>query len=348
MNVGIIGYGRFGAAMAQLARDATFAVQAIDPRAEVPDGLRAQSLEALCAWAELLVVAVPVPAMRALFGSLQPLLRPTQLVLDVGSVKVLPVAVMREVLGTNVPWVGTHPLFGPASLSRAERPLRVVVCPAPEHPEAADRAEALFQQLGCEVLRQTPEVHDRTMAQTHALTFFIAKALIDLGVGANLTFTPPSFRAIAHTIELVRVDAGHLFTSISRSNPFAAEARLAFMRALQASHDALGEVDGAEPPSPPLEIPDLGSLSTDLREAREEIDEVDRELLALLARRVELARLAGRAKRELGHPVHDPVREAALLQKRRGWAKASGLDEAQVEAVFRALLQLARGAQSDR
>ncbi len=107
-------------------------------------------------------------------------------------------------------------------------------------------------------------------------------------------------------------------------------------------------VDGAEPPSPPLEIPDLGSLSTDLREAREEIDEVDRELLALLARRVELARLAGRAKRELGHPVHDPVREAALLQRRRGWAKASGLDEAQVEAVFRALLQLARGAQSDR
>jgi hypothetical protein len=61
------------------------------------------------------------------------------------------------------------------------------------------------------VLRQSPEDHDRIMATTHALTFFIAKGLLAVGAGAELPFTPPSFHAIAHTLESVQEDAGHLF-----------------------------------------------------------------------------------------------------------------------------------------
>ena len=45
-------------------------------------------------------------------------------VLDVASVKMKPVELFDRHLAGRVPWAATHPLFGPASLSRRERPLR--------------------------------------------------------------------------------------------------------------------------------------------------------------------------------------------------------------------------------
>ncbi|MGZ3459927.1 MAG: prephenate dehydrogenase/arogenate dehydrogenase family protein, partial [Archangium sp.] len=129
MTVAIVGYGRFGRALGELLEAAGIGYRALDPVADIPESHRARSLPELLTGAEQVVVAVPVARMRAVFEELSPHLRPEQLVLDVGSVKVKPVRVMTEVLGTRIPWVGTHPLFGPLSLAMAERPMRVVVCP---------------------------------------------------------------------------------------------------------------------------------------------------------------------------------------------------------------------------
>ena len=101
----------------------------------------------------------------------------------------------------------------------------MVLCPSPLHPAAARRARAFYEQIGCEVIEQTPEGHDRVMAYTHALTFFVAKGMLDAGAGEAVPFAPPSFHAISRTIEAVRADAGHLFRAIQGENPYAAEAR---------------------------------------------------------------------------------------------------------------------------
>ena len=98
---------------------------------------------------------------------------------------------------------------------------------------------ALYERIGCEVIEQTAEGHDRVMAHTHALTFFVAKGMIDAGAGMEVPFAPPSFQAIARTIETVRSDAGHLFAAIARDNPFAAEARKQLVQALAAIDRAL-------------------------------------------------------------------------------------------------------------
>jgi prephenate dehydrogenase len=231
------------------------------------------------------------------------------------------------------------------SLARAERPLRVVLCPSPRHPAAADRVQALFESLGCEVLRQSPEDHDRVMATTHALTFFIAKGLLAVGAGAELPFTPPSFHAIARTLESVREDAGHLFAALQNQNPFAAGAREGLLEALSAIHQSLAEAVAEGVDEQQLAIPSLGERSPVLQETRDHIDALDQELVALLARRTELVLRAGRAKAELGLPVHDPDREASQLQARRAWAQEAHLDMQGVEDVFRAVLRASRAAQ---
>ena len=262
-----------------------------------------------------------------------------------GSVKVGPTAMMAAALGRAVPWVGTHPLFGPVSLVRGERPLRVVMCPNPLHPAAVAEVSALFARLGCQVLEQDADAHDRAMAWTHALAFFVAKGMIDAGVPVDLVYAPPSFQAIARTIESVRADAGHLFGALHRENPYAAEARRALLDALGAADRGLGEPTPSAREAAALTIPDLGACSTALSEARELIDEVDRELLALLDRRARLSRRAAQAKAELGAPVRDARREAELLEARRREASLLGLDAGAVGDIFDAVLRFSRKVQ---
>ena len=346
-RLGILGYGRFGAALAELARDAGCPVRAWDPLASVPDTLAAGSEAELAAFAEVLVLAVPVFRVRAAIGPLSPALRPDQLVLHVCSVQAGPNRDLAELLGDRVAWAGTHPLFGPSALALGERPLRTVVCPNPLHPGAADRARRFWESLGCQVLVQEAEVHDRSMAYSHALAFFVAKGMLDLGELDRLAFTPPSFQAMRRTIDSVRSDASHLFLAIERANPYAAEARQKLLEALGGVHAQLEAVepdreDGAEL----FPIPELGERAPELKQTRELIDELDAELDELLAGGALLARRAGCIKAEHGHGVRDPSRERALLQARRQWAEAHHLDPAAVARVFESVLRFSREVQT--
>jgi prephenate dehydrogenase len=348
MIVAVLGYGRFGRALGTLLAEAQIDFRALDPLADVPADVRAESPRALVSGADVVVVAVPVPRIRAALEDLRPHLGPSQLVMDVGSVKVKPAEALAAVLGDSVPWVATHPLFGPLSLALAERPLRVVICPTPAHPDAAPRARQLYERMGCEIIEQTPESHDKIMAHTHALTFFVAKGMIDAGAGMDVPFAPASFQAIARAIETVRSDAGHLFAAIQKENPYSSDARRHLVDALANIHLAL-EAPAPDADAPPdstrFAIPDLGDHSPALRETREHIDTLDRELVELLARRAQLAQRAARAKAALGAPVLDPAREARVFEARRAWATEIGLDAEGVEEIFRAVVRFSRRAQ---
>src|SRR5262249_42835666 len=159
------------------------------------------SVEDLVRGADFVGIAVPVPRIGEAVAAVRPHLAQGQIVFDVGSVKVEPSAAMAALLGREFPWVATHPLFGPVSLFPGERPQRAVVCPNALHPGAAAAVAALFRRIGCEVIEQDADAHDRAMAMTHALAFFVAKGMIDVGVPTDLVWAPPSFQAIARTIE---------------------------------------------------------------------------------------------------------------------------------------------------
>ncbi len=355
-TVAILGYGRFGSALGQLFADAGIAHRAYDvgpttaPIAAL--GTRTGSLSELVEGASYVILAIPVERMRNALVELRPHLERSSLrpiVLDVGSVKVHPAAALHEILGNALPWVATHPLFGPLSLALAERPLRVVVCPAPAHPEAAERIRDLYERIGCEVIEQTPEGHDRVMAHTHALTFFVAKGMIDAGAGMEVPFAPPSFQAMARAISAVRSDAGHLFSAIARDNPFAREARKELVRALsaidqafdaqEASSGAVADTSGA------FAIPNLGERSPELKQTREHIDALDRDIVRLLARRAQLAQRAADAKVKLGAPVLDAAREAEVVRARRDWASEAKIDPDAISDLFQIIIKMARRAQ---
>ncbi len=341
----ILGFGRFGRALSELLLDAGHRVRAFDPLAVVPASIRADSLEELVRGAGEVVLAIPVAVIAEAARALRPHLDYNHLVVDVASVKHGPVRDLAETLGRDVPWVATHPLFGPTSIALGERPLVAVVCPNPLHPAAAARARSFFSSLGCEVVEEDAVGHDRAMAATHAVAFFVAKGLIDIRAGEGAAFVPPSFRAMAGVIDAVRSDASHLFTTIQNDNPFAAEARARLLSALEAIDRDL--TTSSQNPSlrQRLAIPPLPERGPDLREAPDLIDDIDREFVQLLSRRAQLARRAGRAQARPEKEGIDPDRGRKILEARRQWAESEGLDPDGVAEIFQSILRFSRAIQ---
>jgi prephenate dehydrogenase len=239
-RLGLIGLGQFGQLAASVLKDhfdVTAADAAPDAAARAAAlGVALGSVEEV-ATADVVVVAVPVVAMRAVFAAIAPHLRPDALVVDVGSVKVLPSQWMLELLPPGVDIVATHPLFGPQSARTGLAGLRFVVCPI--RGDRHEKVAAFGRDLGLAVTVTTPEEHDEEMAYVQALTHLIGRSLVNLGIPDERLAT----RSYQHLLELcglIGADTFELFTAIQTQNPFAPKIANAFVREAQNLLDQVG------------------------------------------------------------------------------------------------------------
>jgi len=85
---------------------------------------------------------------------------------------------------------------------------------------------------------------------------------------------------------------------------------------------------------------------TKVEELRKRIDEIDRELLALISKRVEIARELGKLKKSRGLPIADHKREEEVIEKGLMLADELGLDRELTSLMLRALIGICRKAQS--
>jgi len=228
-SLGLIGFGQFGQLAASVLKG-HFDVVVTDAAAEAEPAARAAgvafgTLEQAAA-REVVVVAVPVAAMREVFAAIAPHLRPGALVVDVGSVKMLPSQWMVELLPAHVDLVATHPLFGPQSAKTGLDGLRFVVCPI--RGDRHERVAAFGRTLGLTVTVTSAEEHDREMAYVQALTHLIGRSLVNLEIPDEQLKTV-SYQHLLELCSLIGADTFELFTAIQTQNPYAAEVAEAFV-----------------------------------------------------------------------------------------------------------------------
>ncbi len=82
-----------------------------------------------------------------------------------------------------------------------------------------------------------------------------------------------------------------------------------------------------------------------LEELRQRIMEVDEELVDLIGERKSLVVEIGEIKDELGLPVLDPAREAAVVRRAASLARDHDLDEELIRDVIWRIIASARGEQ---
>ncbi len=224
-QLGLIGYGAFGRLTAKHLSE-WFDILAYDPVAQ-PDGVARLTDLATTAACPVVILAVPVEALAETLSAIGPHLRDGAVVIDVGSVKVLPARLMSEHLPAHVQAVGTHPLFGPQSARDGVAGLRIAVCPVRGDRPARRVAAFCRHALKLKVFRVTPEDHDREAAMVQGLTHLISRVLLSMEP-LPTRMTTVSFERIMQAVEMVRYDSPAVFRAIERENPFSAEVRNRF------------------------------------------------------------------------------------------------------------------------
>lgn len=137
--------------------------------------------------ADLVLLALPVGAMPALFREIAPHLPADCIVTDAGSTKQDVVAAAKAGLADKIKqFVPGHPIAGAenSGVTAARTDLyqgrQVVLTPLVENtPAMVERVAALWQACGADVAQMNAEVHDRIFAAVSHLPHLAAFALVD-------------------------------------------------------------------------------------------------------------------------------------------------------------------------
>lgn len=137
--------------------------------------------------ADMILLAVPMGAMRSVLLSIKGHTEPGAIITDAGSSKASVVAAAREVFGEIPPYfVPAHPIAGreqsgvEAAIPDLYAKHKVIVTPLPEtDPEAEQRVTQMWQASGAAVESMDVLKHDKVLAATSHLPHVLAFALVD-------------------------------------------------------------------------------------------------------------------------------------------------------------------------
>jgi len=220
LSIGLVGYGRFGKLLAgHLARHVPVSVfdTKREQRAVTSEKISRSSLREAAA-CPVVILAVPVSALRPLLLQIAPMLINNALVIDVCAVKAAPAEWMNAFLPPNVFLLGSHPLFGPKG-GTSLRGQSIVLCPLRLPAQLMRRISALLRRRGLRVITMTPRAHDRAMAQSLLITQYVGRYLRVAGVKRS-NLTTPTFNQLCNIIEVAKSDSCQMFDDLLKFNPY--------------------------------------------------------------------------------------------------------------------------------
>ena len=122
--------------------------------------------------ADAILISVPIVNFEEVVEQLHPYTRPEQVIIDITSIKVLPVEIMHKHIKTGTT-LGVHPMFGPGARDMTNQ--NFILTPTNKAETAlAQKIRGYLETRGARVTLMTPQEHDEMMSVILGLSHFIA------------------------------------------------------------------------------------------------------------------------------------------------------------------------------
>jgi prephenate dehydrogenase len=183
--------------------------------------------------ADVILISVPIDHFEEVATKLSPYTHSEQIILDITSVKALPVAAMHSHIKKGL-ILGTHPVFGPGARSIANH--NFVLTPTNQQESAlAEKVRGYLETKGAKVALMSPEEHDEAMSVILGLAHFIAIVSADtLASLGRLSQMPQiggiTYKVLLSLVESVISEEPELYASLQMNLPNLAEAEKLFQK----------------------------------------------------------------------------------------------------------------------
>ena len=127
--------------------------------------------------ADAILISVPIDNFEEAVEQISPYMRPEQVIIDITSIKVVPVDTMHKHIKAGLT-LGTHPVFGPGAKGITNQ--NFVLTPTNERERTlAQKIRRHLETRGAKVALMTPQEHDEMMTVILGLSHFIALVSAD-------------------------------------------------------------------------------------------------------------------------------------------------------------------------
>ena len=235
IQVGIIGFGRFGQLVTQILKSRFTNVRVLvfarkRKKLGISQDVEFTTLNEVCK-CDVVIPCVSISSFEEIIKSIRDKIKPGALLIDVCSVKVHPVEVMIKHIPANVEILATHPTFGPDSAKQGLKGLRIILHNVRVSPSKFAKIKQGCQDIGLKVIEMNPREHDELMAFSLAYTHLIGRIGEKMDI-KNTTIDTKGFAQLLKVQTYVVNDSVQLFKDMHNFNPYAQKMREQFHQAL--------------------------------------------------------------------------------------------------------------------
>src|SRR3990167_1776621 len=220
-TVGIIGYGRFGLLLESLIKKIRPSIDLkVYSRNISPDLKHFFSFEDT-AQCDLIFPAVPISAFENVIKMISKTIKVNSIVMDICSVKVHPIKIMKKYLPQGVTIIATHPLFGPQTVQILKNKLSglsIVMQFVRGDKSKYEDVKKIFKDLDLKIIEMDATSHDKYVAKSQFPAHIIGNIAAGINLLPQVTDTK-SNEALNNFLIMIQADP-KLLIDIYRYNPY--------------------------------------------------------------------------------------------------------------------------------
>jgi len=199
--------------------------------------------------ADAILLSVPIDSFEEVVKQVSPHMQSGQSIVDITSVKLMPVEVMHKYIKTGVV-LGTHPVFGPGA--KGVKKQNFVLTPTNDDERTlAVKVRQYLEAKGAMVTIMTPQEHDEMMAVVLGLAHFIS--IVSADTLASFDKLPlmravggSTYKVLVTLVESVISEDVELYASLQMSLPHLTEIEEKFQRSSETWANLVKDKNGQE------------------------------------------------------------------------------------------------------